>query len=95
MTHETTALSVIEMARNGRFAEIRDGRFDTRTRAKAAPGGAVVLVIDGFDGVAQPDAPYGRPLFVGYKVRLGLPKQPTQQTIDVPDSAAVKKAGPR
>ena len=77
------------------FAEIHDGRFDTRTPAKGAPSGAVVLVIDGFDGVAQPDAPNGRPLFAGDKVRLDLPKQPTQQTIDVPDSAAVQKAGPR
>jgi hypothetical protein len=72
------------------FAEIRDGRFDTRTLAKGAPSGAVVLVIDGFDGKAQPEAPYGQPLFVGHKVWVELPKEPTEKNIDVPDSAAAK-----
>src|SRR5688572_12551212 len=40
------------------FAEIRDGRFDTRARDKGAPSGAVILVIDGFDGAARPEEPY-------------------------------------
>jgi hypothetical protein len=69
------------------FAEIRDGRFDTRTLAKGAPSGPVVLMIDGFDGAAQPEAPYGKPLFVGYKVSVELPQGSSEQTIDVPASA--------
>jgi hypothetical protein len=70
------------------FAEIRDGRFDTRTLAKGAPSGPVVLMIDGFDGNAQPESPYGKPLFVGYKVSVELPRGSSEQTIDVPAAAA-------
>jgi hypothetical protein len=69
------------------LAEIKGGRFDTRALAKGAPSGPVVFMIDGFDGVAQAESPYGKPLFVGYKVNLDLPKQTTEQTIQVPESA--------
>src|SRR5438105_71624 len=61
------------------MAEIRDGRFDTRQLHKGAPSGPVVFLIDGFDGVAQGESPSGRPLFVGYKVLLDLPKQGSEQ----------------
>ena len=57
-----------------------------------------MLVIDGFDGVSLPDAPYGKPLFVGYKVQVDLPKESTEQAIDVPASAAAsakKASAPR
>lgn len=79
------------------FAEIRNGRFDTRALAKGAPSGPVVLIIDGFDGNALPDGPEGKPLFVGYRIELDLPKASSEQTIEVPASAAsVKKgSGPR
>jgi hypothetical protein len=69
------------------LAEIKDGRFDTRSLDKGAPSGAVILVIDGFDGVAQPESPYGKLLFSGYKLSLDLPKEATEQNIQVPDSA--------
>jgi hypothetical protein len=69
------------------LAEIRDGRFDTRTLDKGAPSGPVILMIDGFDGVAQPESPYGKPLFVGYKLSIDLPKEATERNIDVPESA--------
>ena len=76
------------------LAEIRDGRFDTRGLKKGGPSGPVILMIDGFDGVAQPESPYGKPLFVGYKVRVELPAAASEQNIDVPKSAEanVKKA---
>jgi hypothetical protein len=70
------------------LAEIRGGRFDTRTLAKGAPSGPVILIIDGFDGVPLPESPYGKPLFAGYKLRVELPKEASDQIIDVPDSAA-------
>jgi hypothetical protein len=69
------------------MAEIRDGRFDTRERDKGAPSGPVLFMIDGFDGVAQGESPSGKPLFIGYKVQLDLPKQASEQNIDVPESA--------
>ena len=76
------------------LAEIRDGRYDTRRLDKGAPSGAVVLLIDGFDGVARPDAPQGKPLFLGYKLSLELPTTATEKNIDVPDSAAAKGKTP-
>src|SRR5438309_8875805 len=71
------------------MAEIRGGRFDTRQLDKGAPSGPVIFMIDGFDGVAQGESPSGKPLFIGYKVQLDLPKQASEQNIDVPNSAGV------
>ena len=75
------------------MAEIREGRFDTRSLDKGAPSGPVVFMIDGFDGVPQGDAVNGKPLFIGYKVQLDLPQAPSEQTIDVPDSAGATAKG--
>jgi hypothetical protein len=69
------------------MAEIRGGRFDTRRSDKGAPSGPVVFMIDGFDGVAQGESPSGKPLFIGYKLSFDLPKQASEQNIDVPESA--------
>jgi hypothetical protein len=71
-------------------AEIRNGHFDTRRLAKGAPSGAVILMIDGFDGASQPESPNGKPLFLGYKVSMDMPAAPTEKNIVVPDSAAAK-----
>jgi hypothetical protein len=75
------------------MAEIRDGRFDTRSLDKGAPSGPVIFMIDGFDGVAQGDATSGKPLFIGYRVELDLPKQPSEQTIAVPNTAGATAKG--
>jgi hypothetical protein len=76
------------------MAEIRDGRFDTRELDKGAPSGPVIFMIDGFDGAAQGESPSGKPLFIGYKIQIDLPKQASEQNIDVPESAgATAKAG--
>jgi hypothetical protein len=69
------------------MAEIREGRFDTRQLDKGAPSGPVIFMIDGFDGATQGDSPSGKPLFIGYKVMLDLPKKASEQNIDVPESA--------
>ncbi|MBI3469399.1 MAG: hypothetical protein HY000_40880 [Planctomycetes bacterium] len=77
-------------------AEIRDGRFDTRLLEKGAPSGAVILMIDGFDGVPQGESPDGASLFLGYKVSMEVPKEATEKNIDVPESAAATaNAAPR
>ena len=76
------------------MAEIRNGRFDTRHLDKGATSGPVVFMIDGFDGVAQGESPSGKPLFIGYKAQLDLPKHASEQNIDVPASAgATAKSG--
>jgi hypothetical protein len=70
------------------LAEIQNGRFDTRQLDKGAPSGPVILLIDGFDGAAQPDSPSGKPLFLAYKLSLNLPKESSEQNIEIPASAA-------
>lgn len=75
------------------MAEIRDGRYDTRSLDKGAPSGPVIFMIDGFDGVAQGDATSGKPLFIGHRVELDLPKEPSEQNIAIPDSAAATAKG--
>jgi hypothetical protein len=75
------------------LAEIREGRFDTRRLDKGAPSGPVVFVIDGFDGQPQGDAPNGKPLFIGYKMQLDLPKRASEKNFDVPDSAGANVKG--
>lgn len=75
------------------MAEIREGRFDTRSLDKGAPSGPVIFMIDGFDGVPQGDATSGKPLFIGYRVELDLPQQPSEQTIAVPDGAGATAKG--
>ena len=77
------------------MAEIRDGRFDTRHLDKGAPSGPVIFMIDGFDGVAHGDSPSGKPAVPRLQsATLDLPKQPSEQNIEVPDSAgATAKAG--
>jgi hypothetical protein len=72
------------------MAEIRDGHYDTRLLDKGAPSGAVILMIDGFDGVPQGEATSGAPLFLGYRLSMDIPKESTDKNIEVPDSAAAK-----
>src|SRR5262245_61617965 len=56
------------------MAEIKDGKYDTSLLAKGAPSGAVILMIDGFEGGGSADAPQGKALFIGYKLSLALPR---------------------
>ncbi|HXG08718.1 MAG TPA: hypothetical protein VNK04_02925 [Gemmataceae bacterium] len=78
------------------YAEIHDGRYDTRKSAKGAPPGPVIVRIEGFDGQATVDRPYGNPLFVDYRVRMEIPRENIQKDFDVPASAAesVRKLSP-
>jgi len=69
------------------MAEIKAGRYDTRSLDKGAPSGPVVLMIDGFDGIPQGDQTLGKPLFVGYKLSIEIPKQPAEKNIEVPGTA--------
>jgi len=69
------------------MAEIKDGRYDTRSLDKGAPSGAAILMIDGFDGVPQGDQTLGKALFVGYKLSLDIPNEPTEKNIEVPETA--------
>jgi hypothetical protein len=67
------------------FAEIIDGRFDTRAGGHPACGGPTVVLIRGNDGGSDPV-----PLFDGYQVALDLPTAASVQEFAVPESAAKK-----
>src|SRR5262245_61480793 len=47
----------------GGFAEIKDGKYNTRTKGAGTLGGPLIVRIDGFDGKGTPENPVGQPLF--------------------------------
>lgn len=60
------------------LAKIVDGKFDTSAKGGTGTvGGKHTVIINGFDGQAQPDAelPQGQPLFNEFKVDFDVPKQ--------------------
>jgi hypothetical protein len=70
------------------YADIKGGRYDTRETSTGAPSGAVVVRIEGFDGQVQPDWPYGKPLFLNYRLEVELPRETFQKDFEVPASAS-------
>jgi hypothetical protein len=70
------------------YAELRDGHYDTRRSDRGATAGPVLIRIEGFDGRVVPNRPYGKPLFIDYRVRVNLPQQDTTLDFEVPASAA-------
>jgi hypothetical protein len=55
------------------FAEIRDGKFDTRRGGKGGPGGPVVVKVEAFDGQPAEGRPLGALLFT-YETKVELPQ---------------------
>ncbi len=70
-------------------AAIHSGAYDTG-KQQGVVGGPTVIRVEGFDGKATPDKPYGDRLFVPHSIEVDLPKSATTQDIDVPASAADK-----
>lgn len=58
-------------------ASILDGKFDTAVSGSGTVGGPHTIIINGFDGKADPDneLPFGRALFPDYKSEVDLPKE--------------------
>jgi hypothetical protein len=79
----------------GGFAEINDGAYDTRTNGAPGPGGALIVQIEGFDGKTTAANRVGKPLFLGYGVKVDVPRANATQDFDVPIAAAktLPKAG--
>ena len=65
------------------FAEIRDGKYDTRLNGRGASGGPTIVRIEGTDGAAMPVS-----LFVEYLEPIDLPKETCVRDFNVPASAA-------
>jgi hypothetical protein len=70
------------------FALIKDGRFDTRQGGQGHAGGPMVIRIEGFDGQSDNPRHFGSPIFKPYEIQRDLPKEPGEQTFEVPASAA-------
>lgn len=69
------------------FAQIVDGKYDTRS-GKGHSGGAHNVLIEGFDGRATNPGEMGKPIFKPYRVEADLPKSDSTQNFDIPASAA-------
>jgi hypothetical protein len=56
------------------YADIVDGQYDTSVTGKGVSGGSYVVLINGFDGNANPDAelPFGQPLFPEFKTTADI-----------------------
>ena len=79
-------------------AKIVNGQYTTQESGRGVVGGPHRIVVNGFDGKADPSAelPYGQPLFIDYEIKYDLPKLTggkTEETIDfkVPKEAANPK----
>ncbi|PQO43958.1 hypothetical protein [Blastopirellula marina] len=49
------------------YAEIIDGKFDTQRSGRGTTGGAQVVTVSGYDGVATGDNPDGSPIFIAWQ----------------------------
>lgn len=68
------------------YADIKNGRYVTSS-GKGAVGGPHIVRINGSDGNATPEQPYGGFLFEPYTVELDLPKENTTHDFVVPAAA--------
>lgn len=72
----------------GASAEIKDGKYEMMP-GKGISGGPYVLVINGYDGVPVASGeggmdPNGKVLFESYRMTVDLPKEDSQQDLEVP-----------
>ncbi len=79
----------------GGFAEIKNGKYDTRAKGAGSPSGALIVRIDGFDGQTTSENPLGQPLFLTHEMLIDLAPGTATHDFDVPADAAknLPKAG--
>lgn len=74
-------------------AEIKDGKFDTRSSKKGAVVGPLIVRIAGGDGVnPEPFTPFGKLLFEEYTTKTDLPRESATLKLDVPDLSMKNRA---
>ena len=72
-------------------AEIKDGKFDSRSSKKGAVVGPLIVRIVGGDGVApEPFTPFGKLLFEEYTTRVNLARDATTLSFDVPAAGSTR-----
>ena len=71
------------------WADIQDGKFDTKAPGgQATIGGPMLVRIEGADGVRiDEERPNGNPLFPFYETQVDLPKSSSTRDFDVPAEA--------
>ncbi len=78
----------------GGFAEVKDGRYDTRNRGKGVIGGPHHVRLAGFDGkprfVGRAFMPFGDTIFADYTLAIDLPREDTTRDFNVPAKARIK-----
>lgn len=67
----------------GSFARITNGRYQTHP-GKGVVGGAYVVEIIGFDGIASEESSVGSPLCDPVTLRVDFPKQASTRDFDLP-----------
>lgn len=71
------------------YAEIKNGKYNTRSSGKGACGGATVVKIEGYEaGAGDKPGFVGAKLFNEYETKLDLPLETCTRNFDVPASAA-------
>lgn len=65
------------------YAEIRDGKYDTRD-GKGVIGGPHQVRVTGFDRFSEDESDPAKPLFPEYVITEDLPKETTTKDFDVP-----------
>ncbi|HEX3316290.1 MAG TPA: hypothetical protein VHR72_15435 [Gemmataceae bacterium] len=73
------------------FAEIKDGRFDTRDEGRGAKGGPTIVTVAGNNGAMGNGQ--GTPLFDEYPIKMDLPTESSTQKFDVPANARKTRKG--
>ncbi len=71
----------------GSLALIKEGRYRTEP-GKGIVGGAYVVRILGFDGVAVGDSATGKGLFPQYETQVEFPKEAATHDFDIPSATA-------
>ena len=70
------------------YAQIKDGKFDTRTNGAGVRGGSYKLRVEAFDGKPANELPFGRPLLSQpHEAEHEFPAKDSELTVDVPDPA--------
>ncbi len=69
------------------FAEIRDGKYDTRKEGRGTIGGPHRVRITGYDGVSLDEMHPAKALFAEYQTTVDLPKKGGTHDFDVPAGA--------
>jgi hypothetical protein len=81
------------------YADIRNGQYDTSRGGRNAPGGPMIIALQGIDPSKPPEGAESdvtaTVLFPHYEITVELPRATSTKDIDVPEAAAAGPVGPK